>query len=354
MWRRRSRAARRSTSPPPPRICASGSYTQAIEDYKSLLDEHPFSEHSEEAELKIGVAQYKDGSCPEASASFTDFQRRHPTSPLPAAGRLPARPVRGAADARRGSRPERVAERARLLSGADAAVPDEPLCACSRAIAWRTPAKPWRTHELDVAEYYERYDRTQAAEIRMLDLVNRYPDTDVAGDALLQLGELYEKQNEPDKAVLAYTAVTYHHPDHEAARAAEQALDRLSPGPPGAQRRSARAAPAPRPAVPATIAATQNRRPKPLQSTTRSGRRTPAAPASDCPAAPVRSASGGTGSVRRSVLNLRVRRFKGPRVRGEPDSDPARSSIACGIRDAVDPVRAVLAMLERLTMGRPC
>jgi hypothetical protein len=83
-----------------------------------------------------------------------------------------------------------------------------------------------------VAQFYERHGNDRAAEIRMLDLVNRFPDTDVAGQALLELGELYERTGEIDKAVLAYTGVTYHHPDHEAARAAERGLDRLEPANP--------------------------------------------------------------------------------------------------------------------------
>ena len=50
-----------------------GAYEQAVENYRNLLDEHPFSDYSEEAELKIGVAHYKTGSCPEATAAFTDM-----------------------------------------------------------------------------------------------------------------------------------------------------------------------------------------------------------------------------------------------------------------------------------------
>src|SRR4029453_4459002 len=66
-----------------------GSYSQAVENYRNLLDEHPFSEYSEEAELKIGIAHYKSGSCPEGAAAFTASQRRHPPSPrLPLVGYL--------------------------------------------------------------------------------------------------------------------------------------------------------------------------------------------------------------------------------------------------------------------------
>src|SRR5215470_2698215 len=67
----------------------TGAYQAAVEQYRQLLDQYPFSEYSEEAELKIGHAHYLNRSCPEAIAAFTDFQRRHPTSPyLPLVGFL--------------------------------------------------------------------------------------------------------------------------------------------------------------------------------------------------------------------------------------------------------------------------
>ena len=114
-----------------------------------------------------------------------------------------------------------------------------------------------------MAEYYERLRPHQhAAEIRMLDLVNRYHDTDVAGEALLQLGELYQQTERiPIKAVLAFTAVTYHHPDHEAARAPTQTSSELL-GRAGARAAiRSRVLQAPRPAAPATIAVAQTARP---------------------------------------------------------------------------------------------
>lgn len=204
-----------------------GSYTQAVEGYKSLLDEHPFSEHSEEAELAIGVAQYKDRACPEASASLTDFQRRHPTSPyLPLVGYLLGQ----------------CAELQMQTADRDQSA-SQNAQAYYQALIQQYPSSPYAllahdrlefaretlaTHELDVAEFYVHQKNDRAAEIRILDLANRYPETDVTGQALLELGELYERLGDPDKAVLAYTAVVYHHPDHEAAGNAEAALDRLS------------------------------------------------------------------------------------------------------------------------------
>src|ERR1044071_4815013 len=59
----------------------SGALTLAIDEYHDLLDQYPFSEFNEEAELRIAHAQYLAGHYAEAIVSLTDFQRRHPTSP---------------------------------------------------------------------------------------------------------------------------------------------------------------------------------------------------------------------------------------------------------------------------------
>lgn len=245
-----------------------GSYTQAVEGYKTLLDEHPFSEHSEEAELMIGIAQYKDNACPEASASLTDFQRRHPTSPyLPLVGYL----LGQCAELQM-----RTADRDQSAS--------QNAHAYYQALMQQFPSSPYAilaqdrleyaretlaNHELHVARYYDRHDNDRAAEIRLLDLVNRFPETDVAGEALLQLGEIYERRHDPDKAVLAYASVVYHHPDDEAAQTAGRALDRLektNPAPSGDPLVLLRAETGRTRDLTVTQAA-----PKPVQSSPRSG-----------------------------------------------------------------------------------
>jgi outer membrane protein assembly factor BamD (BamD/ComL family) len=50
--------------------------------------------------------------------------------------------------------------------------PTSPYAVLARSLAHAR--ETLATHELDVADYYERYDRTHAVEIRILDLVNRY------------------------------------------------------------------------------------------------------------------------------------------------------------------------------------
>jgi outer membrane protein assembly factor BamD len=203
-----------------------GSYSQAVENYRNLLDEHPFSEYSEEAELKIGIAHYKSGSCPEAAAAFTDFQRRHPTSPhLPLVGYLLGQCAEQ--QMRPSDRDQSASQNAHAYYQALMQQhPNSPYAELARERLAHT-RETLADHELSIAEFYVTYHNEKAAETRLLDLINRFNDTDVAGEALFQLGELYRDEKQPDKAVLAFAAVEYHHPEHDAARKAEVRLKQL-------------------------------------------------------------------------------------------------------------------------------
>src|SRR3989442_9707205 len=55
-------------------------YELAVDRYKKLLDQHPFDQHAEQAELKIALSYYKAQRWAEAIAAFGDFERMHPTS----------------------------------------------------------------------------------------------------------------------------------------------------------------------------------------------------------------------------------------------------------------------------------
>ena len=200
-----------------------GAYQSAVEHYRELLDQYPFSEYSEEAELKIGHAHYLNRSCPEAIAAFTDFQRRHPTSPyLPLVGFLLGQCYEQ--QMRPPDRDQSASQNAHAYYLAlTQQYPESPYADLARdrlANCRETLAK----HEMEVAEYYQKRDNLRAAEYRMLDLVNRFDETDAAGNALYRLGQLYQKEGESKRAALAYAAVTQHHATSELAGQARDAL----------------------------------------------------------------------------------------------------------------------------------
>lgn len=201
-------------------------YAVAIQNYRELLDQHPFSEYTEEAELKIGQAHYLDGECPEAIAAFGDFQRRHPTSPnLPMVGYLI-----GGCYERQMRPPDRDQSAAQNAHAYYLAVtqqyPGSPFADLARERMGHCRDNMAR-HELLIADFYASYENRQAAEFRLLDLVNRFNDTDVAGDALFELGNLYQEQGATDRAALAYAAVTQYHSENLVARQAEKKLTKI-------------------------------------------------------------------------------------------------------------------------------
>jgi outer membrane protein assembly factor BamD len=200
-----------------------GSYALAIEQYRDLLDQHPFSQYTEQAEFEIARAQYLKGSCPEAVAALTDFQRRHPTSPQLAmvsylVGRCYERQMRPS------DRDQSASQHAHAYYVALAQqYPESPFAELAQEQTGRC-RESLAEHELLVARFYHRRGNDLASEYRLLDLVNRFGDTDISAQALYALGELYQDQGQEERAVLAFAGVTRDHPQHELAAAAREKL----------------------------------------------------------------------------------------------------------------------------------
>jgi outer membrane protein assembly factor BamD len=201
-----------------------GAYPLAIENYRELLDQHPFSELAEDAEFKIAHAHYQNQACPEAIAAFSDFQRRHPTSPhLPLVGYLI-----GQCHEQQMQKPDRDQSASQSAHAYYQAVinqyPESPYADLARQRLHQC-RENLAEHELNIASFYAGRGNEKAAEIRLIDLIKRYNDTDHAADALFRLGEIYQSRDEPDKAALAFAGLLYHHQDHNLAGESEESLE---------------------------------------------------------------------------------------------------------------------------------
>jgi outer membrane protein assembly factor BamD len=204
-------------------------YELAIQDYKELLDQHPFSEHAEEAELKIAHAYYLMRRYAEAIAAFSDFERMHPTSPNLAfvAYHLGMSYLEQTSTTDRDQSPSSNAH------------------AYFRAVVDRYPGNPWAEraqlrlrecqealagHELYVAAFYLRQRNLRAAEARLAQILRDYPGTEAAARALYLFGEAYAKEALWEPATLALRALVIHYPeDPHAAEATDTlaGLDRV-------------------------------------------------------------------------------------------------------------------------------
>jgi outer membrane protein assembly factor BamD len=205
----------------------NGAYTLAVDQFHELLDQYPFSQYNEEAEIRIAHAQYLLGNYVEAIVAFTDFQRRHPTSPyLPFVGYYLG--MCYASQLTTIDRDQAAAQNAQnVFVTLVQQYPDSPFADLAREQAARC-RRNLAEHELHIARYYTKRGKDKAAEIRLLTLAARYGDTATSADALLRLAKLYRQDKQNDEAVLAYRALEQMHPRSTQAAVAKRALERLA------------------------------------------------------------------------------------------------------------------------------
>jgi outer membrane protein assembly factor BamD len=199
------------------------SYDLAIQDYQKMLEEYPFSDQSEEAQLKIGQAQYLNKQYAEAIASFQDFQRMHPTNPNISLTEyytaLAYMDQMGTKD-----RDQRAAENAQAhLQAVLARYPDSPyapeakrkLKECREVLA---------DHEFAIAKFYLVWTDPLGAEARLRRLLENYPDTDIAPAALAHFGNYFRKRGDLTRSALAYAALIAQYPQSPDVPEAQSAL----------------------------------------------------------------------------------------------------------------------------------
>jgi outer membrane protein assembly factor BamD len=205
----------------------NGAYTLAVDEFHELIDQYPFSQYNEEAEIRIAHAQYLLGNYTEAIVALTDFQRRHPTSPyLPFVGYYLG--MCYVSQLTTIDRDQSAAQNAQnVFLTLIQQYPDSPFADLAREQGDRC-RRNLAEHELYIARYYAKRGKDKAAEIRLMTLAARYGDTATSADALLRLARLYRQDKQDDEAVLAYRALEQMHPRSTQAAVAKDALEGLA------------------------------------------------------------------------------------------------------------------------------
>ena len=181
-------------------------YQPAIADYQKLIDEYPFSPYSEEAELNIGLAYYKQHDYAESVGSLNDFLRMHPTSKhLDVASYYLAmshyvqmgRPDQDQTHTELALKQFQSIEQ-RFPESDFAELAHEQIEICREMLA---------RHEYLIGDFYYGRANYKASESRMAELMALYPDTPIAPEALYHLAKTLEKQGKKYSAAQAFTAL---------------------------------------------------------------------------------------------------------------------------------------------------
>jgi outer membrane protein assembly factor BamD len=205
---------------------ATKEYKAAIENYQLVIDRFPFSPYAEDAEMKIGLAYYQQKDYAEAIGALDDFQRMHPTSKnlelvtyyiglsyYDQIGREDQDQGKTTAALKRFQELEQ-----RFPEGDFAALAHDKVLVCREMLA---------RNQMIVGNYYYKRANFRAAESRFAELLQKYPETPVAPDALYELGVSLEKEGKRYSAAQAFAAVEKHFPNSNYAKRAQIELAKL-------------------------------------------------------------------------------------------------------------------------------
>src|SRR5271168_1370419 len=205
---------------------ANKEYKAAIENYQQVIDKYPFSPYAEDAEMKIGLAYYQQKDYAEAIGALDDFQRMHPTSKnlelvtyyigmsyYDQIGREDQDQGKTVAALKRFQELEQ-----RFPEGDFAELAHDKVLVCREMLA---------RNQMIVGDYYYKRANFRAAESRFAELLQKYPETPVAPDALFELGISLEREGKRYSAAQAFAAVKKHFPDSGYAKRAQTELAKL-------------------------------------------------------------------------------------------------------------------------------
>ena len=205
---------------------ATKEYKAAIENYQQVIDKFPFSPYAEDAEMKIGLAYYQQKDYAEAIGALDDFQRMHPTSKnlelvtyyiglsyYDQIGREDQDQGKTTAALKRFQELEQ-----RFPEGDFAALAHDKVLVCREMLA---------RNQMIVGNYYYKRANFRAAESRFAELLQKYPETPVAPDALFELGVSLEREGKRYSAAQAFAAVEKHFPNSNYAKRAQTELAKL-------------------------------------------------------------------------------------------------------------------------------
>jgi outer membrane protein assembly factor BamD len=205
---------------------ATKEYKAAIENYQQVIDKYPFSPYAEDAEMKIGLAYYQTKDYAEAIGALDDFQRMHPTSKnlelvtyyigmsyYDQMGREDQDQGKTQAALKRFQELEQ-----RFPEGNFAELAHDKVVVCREMLA---------RNQMIVGNYYYKRANFRAAESRFAELLQKYPETPVAPDALFELGISLEREGKRYSAAQAFAAVEKHFPNTTYAKNAKTELTKL-------------------------------------------------------------------------------------------------------------------------------
>jgi outer membrane protein assembly factor BamD len=200
-------------------------YNAAIESFQAIVDNYPYSDYAEMAELKIADAYFDDKRYEEALSYYRDFAELHPEHE-----EVPYTIFRSAlCHERRVRDPNRdQTPTVDALIYLDRLLTQYPHSEYSQRaeILWRQLRTRLAQQISSIADYYLAAGEYEAAAERYRSLLNEYPGLGLDAETLYKLALCYDQLNRDDEAALIYQSITQHYRDSDVAEKARAQMGR--------------------------------------------------------------------------------------------------------------------------------
>ncbi|MAG31785.1 MAG: hypothetical protein CL908_12930 [Deltaproteobacteria bacterium] len=200
-------------------------YDEAIESFQAIIDNYPYSEYEERAQLKIADAYFDDERYEEALAYYQDFADLHPQHP-----RVPYTLLRAAqCHYRQVESIERDQEATRQATEAlSLLIREHPYSEQTREGERMMVELRSRLalNMLHIADFYLERTHWQSAAARYRRLLDEYPGLGLDARALFRLGVCLENMLREDEALRLYHVVVENYAETASARRARDRIAR--------------------------------------------------------------------------------------------------------------------------------
>lgn len=200
-------------------------YDAAIEKFQAIIDNYPYSEYEERAQLKIADAYFADDRYEEALSYYQDFADLHPQHP-----KVPYALLRAAkchynqiesVDRDQSSTFEATTALEKLIRNHPYA--EETREGEEMMVSLRTRLAQNMLH---IADFYLDRTHWQSAAARYRRVLNEYPGLGMDAKALYRLGVCLENMRREDEALRLYHVVVENYADTPSARRARARIAR--------------------------------------------------------------------------------------------------------------------------------
>lgn len=201
-------------------------YDDAEKYFRALMEDHPLSPYSLEAQLMLGDVYYAQEKYEEANSYYTNFVALHPSHPR-APYALFQKGMSHFKDVLTVDRDQTSTKKA-LFAFQDlvSAYPDSPYSPRAGEMIMFLK-KRLADREFYIARFYFKNENYKGALSRLRDLLKNFPDAGLTDETLYYIGEAYLKLGEKKLATDAYTTLISNFPESPFVPDAKESLSRV-------------------------------------------------------------------------------------------------------------------------------